>query len=370
MLGQTEREPIRLVDEVAAEASLSHRLQRVAVVTSDVPFVSGGHRVFAEQICAALIRAGHTAEVIRTPQNRFGRQGAAYLANWLTDVGLSGDGLPVDRVISLRYPAYAVRHPNHVCWLTHRMREYYDLWPRFRSQISARGALKEGVRRRLIHAADRYLLRRNVGKLYVISKTVQQRLLDWGGIVSEVMYPPPPERDYRTDGYEDFIFAVSRLHELKRIDLLVKAMKYVKSGTRAVIAGEGEEETNLKRLATDLGVASRIEFVGRVSEAELVDLYARCRGVFFAPFMEDYGFVTLEAFRSRKPVITCMDAGGPAELVGVGRSGYVLLPEPFQIAAQIDVWSDNEELARRMGDNGFEDTAPVRWSQAVEALVS
>ena len=64
--------------------------------------------------------------------------------------------------------------------------------------------------------------------------------------------------------------------------------------------------------------------------------YARCRGVFFAPYMEDYGFVTMEAFRSRKPVITCMDSGGPAEIVSVGRSGYVLLPEPFQIAQQLE----------------------------------
>ena len=358
------------MDETTAESSRA-TTERIAVVTSDVPFVSGGHRVFAREVCSALTRAGHVAEVVRTPQNRFGRQGAAYLANWLTDVGLSGDGRPVDRVISLRYPAYAVRHPNHVCWLTHRMREYYDLWPRFRSQISWRGALKVGVRRRLIRTADSHFLTRNVCRLFVISKTVQKRLMDWGGIASEVMYPPPPERDYRTQSYENFIFAVSRLHELKRMDLLVKAMKYVKSDSlRAVIAGEGEEEANLKKLASDLGVASRIDFVGRVSERELIDYYARCRGVFFAPFMEDYGFVTLEAFRCRKPVVTCMDSGGPAELVSVGRSGYVLLPEPFQIAAQIDVWSQNEELARRMGENGFEDTAPVRWEQAVEVLLS
>lgn len=349
----------------------TQKLERIAVVTSDVPFVGGGHRVFADELVSALKREGMASEVIRTPQNRFGRQGAAYLANWLTDVGQSGDGLPVDRVISLRYPAYAVRHRNHICWLTHRMREYYDLWPRFRSQISTKGAAKERFRRTLIRAADKHFLTRNVRRLFVISKTVQQRLREIGGIPSEVLYPPPPERHYRTDSYDDFVFTVSRLHELKRIDLLVKAMKYVKSESiRAVIAGVGEEEANLKRMAGELGVASRIDFVGRLSEQALVDYYARCRGVFFAPFMEDYGFVTLEAFRSRKPVLTCMDSGGPAELVSVGRSGYALLPEPFQIAAQLDVWSENRDLARRMGENGFEDTASVQWSQAVEMLLS
>ena len=61
-----------------------------------------------------------------TPQNRFGRQAAAYLATWLTDVGRTHDDRPIDQVISLRYPSYAVRHPRHVCWLLHPMREYYD----------------------------------------------------------------------------------------------------------------------------------------------------------------------------------------------------------------------------------------------------
>ena len=167
------------------------------------------------------------------------------------------------------------------------------------------------------------------------------------------------------------MFAVSRLHPLKRLDLLVKAMRHVKSKElRAVIAGTGEEEAGLKKLAVELGVFDRIDFVGRVSDEALVDYYARCRAVFFAPFMEDYGFVTLEAFRSKKPVLTCMDSGGPAELVSVGRSGYVLLPEPFQIAQQLDEWASNEELARRMGENGHADAHTVRWDACIEALLS
>jgi glycosyltransferase involved in cell wall biosynthesis len=186
-----------------------------------------------------------------------------------------------------------------------------------------------------------------------------------------VLYPPPPERAYRTESYDPFVLSVSRLHPLKRIDLLVKAMAKVKSKElRAVVAGTGEEEESLKRLASELGVAQRIDFVGRIGEGELVSYYARCRGVFFAPFMEDYGFVTMEAFRSKKPVLTCMDSGGPAEIVSVGRSGYVLLPEPFQIAQQLDVWAENRDLAVRMGENGEADVRPVQWVACVEKLLS
>ncbi|TDI37727.1 MAG: glycosyltransferase [Acidobacteria bacterium] len=344
--------------------------RRVVVVTSDVPFVAGGHRVIAEELTKALKRSGHTAELVRTPQNPFGRQFSAYMANWFTDVSETGESEPVDQLISLRYPSFAVRHRRHICWLNHRMREYYDLWPALKRRISKKNVVKESVRRFLIHQADHFLLTQNVDKLYAQSKTIAQRLRDFGDIDSEVLYPPPPERPYRTEGYENFVFAVSRLHELKRLDLLVKAMKHVKTDIRAVIAGTGEEEDALKALAGELGVADRVDFVGRVDDDTLVDYYARCRGVFFAPYMEDYGFVTLEAFRSKKPVLTCMDSGGPAELVSVGRSGYVLLPEPMQIATQLDVWAENRELAIRMGENGEADTREVQWDQAVKVLLS
>ena len=81
--------------------------------------------MIAGALAAALREAGHDPTVLLTPQNRFGYQGSAYLANWLTEVEVAHDGSPVDQVISLRFPSYAVRHPQHICWLNHRMREYY-----------------------------------------------------------------------------------------------------------------------------------------------------------------------------------------------------------------------------------------------------
>jgi hypothetical protein len=147
-------------------------MKRIAVVTSSPPLTDGGHMVIARALTHALRNAGHQADIVVTPSNRFGRQAAAYFATWLTDVGMSDHG-PVDQVISLRYPSYAVRHPHHVCWLNHTMREYYDLWDSFSGLLSRRGRIKERVRRTLIHAADRYLLTRNVDRLFVQSQTIK-----------------------------------------------------------------------------------------------------------------------------------------------------------------------------------------------------
>ena len=63
------------------------------VVTSHPPLASGGHLVIAEALTRALRDAGHQSGLLCTPQNRFGRQGSAYVANWLTDVGRSHDGV-------------------------------------------------------------------------------------------------------------------------------------------------------------------------------------------------------------------------------------------------------------------------------------
>jgi hypothetical protein len=161
-------------------------MSRIAVVTSSPPMVEGGHLVIARSLVQALREAGHAAEVVVTPQNRFGRQASAYIATWLTDVGSAG-GAPIDRVISLRFPSYAVRHPRHVCWLNHTMREYYDLWDRFSGGLGTAALAKERVRRAAIHAADRYLLTRNVSRLFVQSLTVQRRLAMWPELRSTVL---------------------------------------------------------------------------------------------------------------------------------------------------------------------------------------
>jgi len=111
-------------------------MSRILVVTSGLSFGAGGHLVIARSLVQALREAGHRAEVRVTPQNPFGHQASAYLSTWLTDVRTAQDGGPVDQVVSFRYPSYAVRHPRHVCWLNHRMREYYDLWDSFHATLT------------------------------------------------------------------------------------------------------------------------------------------------------------------------------------------------------------------------------------------
>jgi glycosyltransferase involved in cell wall biosynthesis len=262
-----------------------------------------------------------------------------------------------------------VQHPHHVLWLNHTMREYYDLWDRFRVHLSWKGRIKEGMRRALIHRADTYLFRR-MEKRFVISATVQARLQRWGGTPSEVLYPPPPVREYRCDSYEPYIFAVSRLAPLKRFDLLLRALaEPVATGIRCVIAGEGAELPALVALRAQLGLGDRVTFAGRLSDAEMVGHLARCRAVAFVPWNEDYGFVTVEAFACGKAVVTASDSGGPAELVENGVSGYVAEPTPGAVAVALREVMADRNRAIRMGEAGAVRVASMTWAGAVETLL-
>ena len=344
-------------------------MKRIAVVTSSPPLAEGGHMVIARALTEALRDAGHRADIIVTPQNRFGRQASAYLATWLTDLGRTDQG-PIDQVISLRFPSYAVRHENHVCWLNHTMREYYDLWDRFSGTLSSRGLVKERIRRRLIHAADRYLLTRNVSKLFVQSETVRKRLAMWPELRATVLYPPAPRRPYRCDRYGDFIFMVSRLTPLKRAELLIRGLATPEgAGINAVIAGDGEERPRLDELVKALDLTDRVQLRGPVSQPELLHYFAHCRAVCFPPLGEDYGFVTVEAFASRKGVITCTDSGGPAELVEDGINGFVVSPTPEALAAALRRVIDDDALAERLGENAWRRAQTITWPDTVRTLL-
>jgi glycosyltransferase involved in cell wall biosynthesis len=342
---------------------------RLAIVTSSPSSVEGGHIVIARALETAAREAGHAAHLVLTPDCQFGRQVSSYVDTWRIDVN-QVTNRRIDQVISLRFPSYAVRHTSHVCWLNHTMREYYDQWPRFSAALSPQGRAKERLKRAAIRTVDRWLLGHNVTRVVAQSRTVQRRLAEDLGIASDVLLPPPPQRRYRCQEYGDYIFAVSRLTPLKRLDLLLRALAHPAAGaTRALIAGEGDCRPTLENLVRTLGLSSRVTLLGRVSDETVLDHFARCRAVCFPPVAEDYGFVTTEAFASRKGVLTCSDSGGPAELVRDGETGLVCKPTPQAMAGAIARVMEDPSFAERLGTAAAAWVSTMTWPDVVERLV-
>ena len=184
------------------------------------------------------------------------------------------------------------------------------------------------------------------------------------------MYHPPPLAGRLREGaYGDYLLAVARLEPLKRIDLVLRGMAHVASPVRLVIVGDGSRRMQLEREAAALRVGHRVTFAGSLWGEPVADLYAGALGVVYAPFDEDYGYVTLEAFLAAKPVITTTDAGGPLEFVRDGLNGLVCEPTSTALAAAIDRLAADRALAERLGHAGRHVAQTITWDGVIEQLL-
>jgi glycosyltransferase involved in cell wall biosynthesis len=333
---------------------------KVAIVTVRA---ASGEEGGAERLFQGLVQAfsnlGHEAEEVSlaTDESTFERVLENYLHFY--DLDLSA----YDLVVSTKAPTWMLRHPRHVCYLVHTIRAFYD---RFSSLFpDANGVLLE--QRRLIHELDsKALAAPRCRAVYSIGHEVSARLRLWNHIEAGVFHPPLWENAFHEAASEPFLFLPGRLHSWKRTDLVVKAMQYVRSPIRLVLAGTGEAEAELRELA---GADTRIEFRGRVSEEDLVDLYSRCFAVPFTPVSEDYGYVTLEAFASGKPVVTCVDSGEAALIVGEQEGGLVCAPDPKAVAEGIDWLFEHPADRMLMGKRGSAWVAGLQWERLARAIV-
>ena len=342
---------------------------RTALVCGvQAPFITGGAEILVSELREALSRRGFRVDVANVPfkwypVSEIVRQALAWR---LLDVTES-NGTPVDLVIPTKFPSYLVRHPRKVAWLFHQHREAYDLYGT--PYCSFRETPEDQQVRDAIKTMDDAALG-ECSRIFTISRNVADRLSRYNGLSGTPLYPPPHHLGrYQCQEYGDFLFYAGRLDRLKRLDLAIDAMKRVKSGARLKIAGDGPLREELRKQIVGLGVEDRVELLGFVSADELVDLYARCRAAYYAPLNEDYGYVTVEAFLSRKPVVTTTDAGGPLEFVTDGETGLVSAPTPEAVAEAIDrLWALPRTTLAAMGDGGRARVADISWDRVVDAL--
>ncbi len=342
---------------------------RICICGVQVPFVQGGSELLVDSLRRALVAHGHQVAVINLPFKWYpAPEVVTHALAWrMLDLSES-QGQPIDLVIATKFPSYLVQHPRKVTWLFHQFRQAYDLYGSAFNELT--DTPEDQWVRRTVTRLDRVALPESRA-IYTIAQNVSARLEHYSGIASTVLYPPPPlEQRYRCDGYGDFVLSVGRLETIKRVDLLLQALAEDRTGLRCVITGVGPDGPRLQELARALGIEPRVTFAGFVSEEELLRLYATCRSVYYAPYDEDYGFVTLEALRSQKPVVTTADAGGVLEFVRDGQTGLVAPAEPQGIAAALARLADDQTLCQRLGQAGQVAVGDISWDRVVDGLLS
>jgi glycosyltransferase involved in cell wall biosynthesis len=283
------------------------------------------------------------------------------------------NGRPIDRVIALKFPAYCVRHPHKIVWLLHQHRPAYELWGTADCDLMR---FPEGRDvREFIHAADRRFLA-EARAVHAISREVTARLDGCENLHASPLYPPPPRAEsFRCDQYGEYVFFPSRITPYKRQLLLLEAMALVRSPVRCVLAGaapDPEMSFQVEHRRNVLGLQDRVTLLGEIAHEKLVECYAGALAVFFGPVREDYGFVTLEAFLSRKAVITCTDSGAPLEFVEHEGNGLVVEPQALAIARALDELYFDRGRARSLGEAGLDTyhSRGVSWEAVLDRLLA
>jgi glycosyltransferase involved in cell wall biosynthesis len=339
-------------------------MARILVCNAQVPFASGGAERHADGLVRELGLAGHEAELVRLPFKWYPREEilTSALAWRLLDVS-EADGRRVDLVIPMKFPSYLVRHENKVVWLIHQFRQAYDRFGTAGSDFTASPA--DTRWRELIAGADRSGLG-EARRVFTNAQNTADRLARFNGIAAEALYHPPPiVGRYRSETSQGFALAAGRLDTWKRMDLAIGAAAAGKF--RLVIAGDGPDRSRLETIAKRSG--ADVRFAGRVSDDDLLTLYATCGAVVFPPADEDYGYIALEAFLSKKPVVTCADSGGPLEFVVDGENGRVVPPDAAAIAEATARLLADARKSEEFGERGFERVSGISWAEAVHSLL-
>ncbi|HAO92534.1 MAG: hypothetical protein A2X93_07985 [Deltaproteobacteria bacterium GWC2_56_8] len=344
------------------------RPRRIAICTAQVPFVYGGNERLVASLHAEIVKRGMRAEVISIPFKWYpsSRLVTECMIWRMLDITES-NGERIDAVIATKFPSTVVKHPNKRIWLVHQHRAIYDLYG---TAIGDFGYQKEDVlvRDAIVNIDNRTIS--EAKKVCTISRNVSGRLKRFNGIESEPLYPPPANMEkFHNEGYGDYVLYMGRLNKAKRVDMLIDSFRFARAGSRCLIAGAGEERGALEGRVRELGLGDRVKLLGFVTDDEAIRLYANARAVFYAPYDEDYGFTTVEAFLSRKPVITTEDSGGVLEFVEDGESGFVTKNDPREIADRIDRLFASRDECARLGERGYELVKGIGWDNVIEGLL-
>lgn len=178
-------------------------------------------------------------------------------------------------------------------------------------------------------AWDRRVARR-VDRYIANSHTTQERIARYYGRESSVVYPPVATSRFSPGEVSDHFVLVSELVAHKRIDLAVRT--FTRLGRRLVVVGDGPQERHLRQIA-----GPTVEFVGRVSDARLVELVRSSLGLVVTA-VEEFGIAAVEAQAAGRPALV-PDSGGGRDTVREGVTGsFYRSGDPGELARAVEAF--------------------------------
>lgn len=163
------------------------------------------------------------------------------------------------------------------------------------------------------------------------------------------------------------VVCVARMISRKRIDLLIRAMAELRDVDVSLgLVGTGNQESDLKALAEEIGVADRVEYKGLVDHSDMPSFY-RSGDLFVLPSInEGMSNTVLEAMASGLPILM-NNTGGAAELLEDDVNGFLLEKDSVSdIAGKIRRFVGNPDLLRRLGIESRRKAENLSWKSTAE----
>lgn len=343
---------------------------KVLIVNNMAPFIWGGAEELAVYLQRNVVLAGHDAEILRIP---FQWEPASGIPSQML-IARAMELYNVDHVITLKFPAYMVRHPQKTLWLLHQYRQAYDLFDA--GQTNLPPGDEGAALRELIKGADNETFRESK-RIFTNSQVTQARLKKYNDFDAEVLLPPVNDPERFVGGpCGDYVFAGGRVNGMKRQKLLLEAMSKANPSVKLVIAGPPETEQDaieLRALVQKNGLEDRVtldlRFLPRETYADYINNAA---AVAYIPFDEDsLGYVAMEAATAAKALITTDDSGGILGLVKQDATGWVAAPDAGSLANAMNAVFENTNRTKDFGAGARElwESLEINWPHTVEKLL-
>jgi glycosyltransferase involved in cell wall biosynthesis len=296
---------------------------RAAIVHYWLLGMRGGEAV-VESLCRALPTAdiftlfydpSRVSEAIRShrvtasylnPLRRWRRSLLPWMPSALENFDLRGYDLVISSESGPAKGVLTSSTSRHICYCHTPMRYLWELYPAYLNDWT-RSPFKRALVRGAAHRLRLwdYASAARVDRFLANSENVRRRIWKTYRRESDVVHPPVAVETFFHKPADDYFLSVAELVDYKQLDYAVRV--FARTGRKLRIVGDGPLYRNLKRQA-----GPSVEFCGRVSPAELRELYARSRSL-IAPGEEDFGITMVESLASGKPVIG-LARGGALEI--------------------------------------------------------
>ncbi len=236
----------------------------------------------------------------------------------------------------------ARKHKPNLWYCLTPTRAFYDLYDTFteRQSFITRQLFKLWV---AVHEPISRKFVSDVEYVVTISRNVQKRIKKYHNRDSVVVYPAIDISNYKLKKYGDFWLSTNRLYPEKRVELQINAFRQMPD-EKLIIVGGFAKGDHASKYASQIinSLPFNVQLLGSVSEDDLIELYATCRGHITTALDEDFGMTPIEAMASGKPTIAVKE-GGYLETIVDGSTGMLIEPDEKAIINAVKLISKNPE---------------------------